>query len=271
MTPTDLIYRDAIRWITLHGQSITARNALTQSSIDVPPMLFDATPLVTLRKTAWQKALREMEWFLSGDAKCPEELLDWWSGQLNPQGEYLRGYGSQWRAWNGYYDQIGPLIFGLMQHPTSRRHVITTWNPLDMANITRINENPATPTTCHSTVIQFFVRGDALHLSSYQRSADMLLGLPHNLIQSWALLLWIARQSGLKVGTMRWLIGDAHVYQDSSHLQTVFELLRADIKVQPGGPELIYHGGIGDEFKAEDFEMIGEIPEPVTKIRPKLL
>ena len=271
MTLTDLMYRDAIRWITLHGQSITARNALTQSSIDLPPMIFDATPLVTLRRTAWQKAIREMEWFLSGDAKCPDDLLDWWAGQLNPNGEYLRGYGSQWRQWHGFYDQIGPLIFGLMQHPTSRRHILTTWNPLDMFNITRLNANPNTPTTCHSTVIQWFVRGGALHLSSYQRSADMLLGLPHNLIQSWALLLWIARQAGLQSGTMRWIVGDGHIYQEHSHLQAVFELLQEETRVDTHAPELIYQGGVGDDFRAADFEMMGEIPEPVTTVRPRLL
>lgn len=248
------------------------RNHYAYSLITSDNILFANTPLVTVRKTAWKKALREMEWFLSGDSKCPDELLDWWDGQLSSYGRYHAGYGEQLRSFGSRFDQIGSLIQSLIHHPCSRRHVITTWNPSDMDIITVLNDNLKTPTTCHGTIIQYFVRDGKLHASTYQRSADVLLGVPHNFIQHWALLLWLARQANLEVGTLRWLLGDAHVYNEPSHLEVAQQIIHADLTQRTlPNPTLVYHGVTGDEFIASDFEMMGEIEEPVTTIRPKLL
>jgi len=263
------VYQDIIRYVHCRGDLVDARNALTKSLVDVPPVIFTSTPLVTYRATAWGMALREWEWFMSGDPHCPPELEKWWSGQLNPIGDYLYGYGAQLRTWNTWFDQIEFLIDGLDHHPTSRRHLLTTWNASDMASITEINENKKTPTTCHTTIAQFFVRNSFLYMTSYQRSADLLLGVPHNWIQSWAFLLWLACQVNLRPGSMRWIFGDAHIYQEESHLKAVDEILRCnqtDII-----PVLTYNGSPGTEFHTTDFKMVGEIPKPRVTTRPKLL
>ena len=47
------------------GDLVTTRNHEVYSSFNLPNVTFTTTPLVTLRKTAWKKALREMEWFLT--------------------------------------------------------------------------------------------------------------------------------------------------------------------------------------------------------------
>ena len=62
-------------------------------------------------------------------------------------------------------------------------------------------------------------------MTSYQRSADMILGVPHNWIQSWALLLWFAYHSKLKVGHLRWLFGDAHIYCHETHVTTANDII----------------------------------------------
>jgi thymidylate synthase len=96
---------------------------------------------------------------------------------------------------------------------------MTVWNPAEMASISEVNENPNTPTTCHSTLIQCFVSpGGILHMKHYQRSADMLLGVPHNWIQHWAFMLYLAHHTGLSVGSMYWILGDAHIYDEESHV-----------------------------------------------------
>ena len=79
------------------GDLVTTRNHEVYSHFDLPNITFTTTPLVTLRKTAWKKALREMEWFLSGEVTCPDELLDWWDGQLDVENYLLDGYGQQLR------------------------------------------------------------------------------------------------------------------------------------------------------------------------------
>jgi len=272
---TDRIYQDLIEQVLKRGDLIETRNHSAYSLIFSESIWFNETPLVTVRKTAWKKALREMEWFLSGDIECPNELLDWWRGQLDPDGEYLCGYGHQLRRFfdiPSTFDQIAHLIEGLKHHPYSRRHVITTWNPSEMSKITKINDNPNTPSTCHGTILQYFVRNVKLHVSHYQRSCDILLGAIHNFIQHWALLMWLAKQTGLEVGSMRWLLGDAHVYDESSHIEVANAIVNCNLyeRTLPP-PTLVYHGAVGDEFKASDFEMVGEIDVPVITTRPRLL
>lgn len=275
MTPTDAIYCSLIKTILNEGDSIPGRNGQVKRLFDLPAIGFASTPLVTVRKTAWKKAIREMEWFLSGNPKCPEELLDWWSTQLDPDGMYIAGYGEQLRSFMFTFDQIEHLLEGLIEHPYSRRHVITTWNPCEMADITALNNNPLTPTTCHTTIAQFFVTPlGGLSMHSYQRSADMLLGVPHNWIQSWALLMWVATQSGMFVDKMLWTFGDAHIYMEESHKTTAEQLAYIAEQEPPiqteGLPRLIYPNQAGP-FVTDYFEMIGEIPDPIITSRPKLL
>lgn len=282
LTKADLAYTTILR-LTSQGDHLVTRNAEVRSCIDLPRLVFDEAPLVTVRKTAAMKAIREMEWFVSGDSRCPDDLLDWWRGQLSPGGALISGYGEQLRySGNLSFDQVEFTFKSLRTNPNSRRLVMTVWNPTDMAFITDLNGNPNTPTCCHSIVIQFFVREGALHMTSYQRSADLLLGAPHNWIQSWALLVWFAYHAHLKVGTMSWMFGDAHIYQEESHVRCVDQLLGAvdkaeDFEIVTPYLDYYWHGGMDVEapempaFLASDFKLSGEMPEPVSLIRPKLL
>lgn len=275
MTKTDEIYCSLLKSIMSTGEQVPCRNGSTFRSFTLPTVVFDSTPLVSVRKTAWHKAIEEMEWFLSGDATCPANLLDWWEGQLNNENRYLAGYGEQLRKFLGadsQFDQITALINGLRSNPFSREHVITTWNPLDMTIIKKINNNERTPACCHTTIAQFFVSETGLvSMHSYQRSADFLLGVPHNWIQSWALLLWLCAQTDTFPDKMLWTFGDAHLYKHSSHMQTVDQLLAIKLPLAHITPRLIYNGGINSDFHAADFEMIGTVPEPIVLIKPKLL
>lgn len=285
---TDLIYLDALAQVEFMGTLKPGRNGDTVSYYAVDEMKFTQTPLVTLRKTAWKMAIREMEWFMSGDPKCPEELLPWWKDQLDENGYYFGGYSQQFRAcetgFSEGFDQIKYLLESIKEHPNSRRACLTTWNPWEMAHITELNANPKTPTACHSSFVQLHVCEGRLHLFSYQRSADMLLGLPHNWIQSWALLLWFAHWAKLEPGSLMWKIGDAHIYCDDSHRETLKALLSHRTRLGWEGNQkdnpfaLLYQPPtaidlIGDcpAFKADHFRMIGEIPYPSVSLRPKLL
>ena len=268
MNIADVCYYSLIGQVLEYGELIETRNHAAYSLIDSDTIIFHKTPLVTLRKTAWRKALREMEWFLSGEAKCPDELLDWWEGQLNPKGLYYAGYGEQLRHYGYCFDQIASLIEGIKAHPYSRRHVITTWNPHEMSVITRLNNNPRTPSCCHMTVNQYFVRKGKLSARTYQRSCDVILGCIHNWIQHWALLMWLAHHTSLEVGSLIWDFGDLHLYAEESPLEVARAIL-ASGGTNCKNPKLIYKG-TGD-FKASDFELEGFVDAPVSTVRPKLL
>lgn len=271
--------------IITKGRKVITRNAPAYRLIDYPHILFDQTPLFTIRKIAWKKALREMEWFMSGEPKCPSELMDWWAGQLNPQNEYWGGYGEQMRQ-QGLsftdcptqegFDQVSAILHSLKEHPYSRRHIMTTWESSTMYRITDINGNIHTPTTCHGSLTQFFVQDECLHMKTYQRSADILLGVPHNWIQYWALLYYFAYHTNLNIGTLIWIFGDLHLYDEPSHIDCARSILDQDIYAHPINFALEYHysGTMKNgcpEFLAKDFTVKGEIPAPTVLIRPKLL
>jgi thymidylate synthase len=271
MTFTDLVYISLLRAIKSAGNVRPSRNHPVQSHFGLPVVTFNSFPLVTVRKTAWKLAIREMEWFLSGDPHCPSELSEWWGGQLNPKGCYYGGYGNQFRDFNEHFDQVAELIDSIEDHPFSRRLVLTAWNPAEMAVITNLNENEKTPTTCHTTIAQFYVCDGILSMKSYQRSADMLLGVPHNWVQSWAMLMWFAQRTGFGVGSMQWIFGDAHIYQEESHLAALDEILNANTEVPLCHPELDLKPTNSFQFSASNFDIVGDIPSPATTIRPKLL
>lgn len=281
MNITNSIYKSLLHTVRETGELISTRNHEVKRSFLLPNTTFTETPLVTIRKTAWKKAIKEQEWFLSGQPKCPEELLDWWEPQLNTEGCLLDGYSVQFRHSiysYGSFDQLKFILDGLKNNPNSRRLLISLWNPGDMAEITETNRNPNTPTCCHSILIQFFVSQGKLHMKTYQRSADMLLGVPHNWIQSWAFLLYLAYHSGLGVGSLTWMWGDSHIYQEESHFRISNEIIEEEESVRHNNPQLVYRPtNIQYDwnnvpiFKAEDFFMEGVIDKPVVIGRPKLL
>jgi hypothetical protein len=54
-------------------------------------------------------------------------------------------------------------------------------------------------------------------------------------------------------------------------MQVVDQMAGLHRKSLPPFPRLHYVGQEGSDFAANDFEMIGEIPEPVITTKPKLL
>lgn len=141
-------------------------------------------------------------------------------------GDIGKGYGHQWRNFGAIedeavdvgafgqrsvlysregIDQIEWVINEIKTNPNSRRMIVTGWNPHEIEDV----DLPP----CH-TLFQFFVEDGKLSCQLYQRSADILLGVPFN-IASYALLTHlIAAECGLGVGEFVWTGGDIHVYSN---------------------------------------------------------
>lgn len=256
MNIADTVYFDLIHSIMVMGQTLTTRNSTVRRLIYYSAS-FTETPLVSLRKTSWKSALREWEWFMSGSNNIRDahsSIHSWWEPWADKDGFVNHNYSLQFREFYGRertpVDQIDHLIEGIQDHPFSRRNVITTWNTADMVS-------PTCPiTNCHGTIIQAFVEPDnSLHLLTYQRSVDTICGLPHNWIQYWAFLLWLAHRGNRRVGSLRWIGGDVHIYDVHNDLYR--RMLEIPYDQYKETPRLIYTPSSRD-FLAEDFSLQGD-------------
>ena len=171
-------------------------------------------------------------------------------GELGPV------YGKQWRNFSGI-DQLEWVINEIKTNPTSRRLIVSAWNPAEIEEMAKAGLPP-----CH-TLFQFYVSPDKkLSCQLYQRSADLFLGVPFN-IASYALLtMMVAQACDLGLGDFVHSFGDVHIY--NNHEGQVLEQLSRSprelptMKINPSVTDLF-------EFKFEDFELIGYEPDPAIR------
>lgn len=237
-------YKDLLQKVVDKGIWKENRTGISTKSIIGAYMQFDLSkglfPLVTIKQTYWKQAVAEMLCFLRGYDNAAEFRkmgCTVWDANANENKEWLenihrkgkddlgRLYGKQGRNWKceGFIDidQLKNVYKDLKQGIDNRREIITYWNPGELCLM-------ALP-PCH-LLHQFSIQGDELHLCMYQRSADLGLGVPFNIVgYSW-LLLVMAQITGLKPGKFNHFIADAHIYKD--HIEGVMTMLSRDPKEQ---------------------------------------
>lgn len=106
-----------------------------------------------------------------------------------------------------YTTQLERLIETLKTNPADRRMYVTAWNPEQFADM-------ALPPCYHG--FQCFVNEkNELDLMFHMRSADVLLGLPHDILLHQLLLIMLAAQTGKRPGDLLFTLGDYHLYNNS--------------------------------------------------------
>ena len=123
------------------------------------------------------------------------------------EGETLWGaYGP--RLFGGDHDQVANVIALLKKKPSSRQAVIQLFNADDIAQ-----EHKDVPCTC---VLQMMIRGQepSLHMITYMRSNDVVLGLPHDFFCFTMLQEIVATSLSLPIGTYKHVVGSIHMYDD---------------------------------------------------------
>ncbi len=195
-------------------------------------LTFHATPLVTLRKTSWRNALRELEWLAYGNgylANLHPAAQSWWKRSVGEDGCVPHvGF------------EIEPFLAGVRDNPMSRRNVLTSYS----RGICSVPRN--------DFVLQATVdRGD-LDLFVYQRTCDVMRGAMHNWIQYWALGMWAAHHAGLKMHRLLWVAGDIHLYE--AHAKVAHNCVKADARHTR--PNLQY-SGLSKDFRADEFILDG--------------
>ena len=215
-------YIELIHSIFHYGQRRTTRNAATLSIFGVT-LHFDLKkgfPLLTTKKMFFKGIVTELAWFLRGSTdvtELHEHNNHIWDGNTKDR-NYDAGpvYGFQWRHFGADYisckedytgqgiDQIAKIIHLIKTNPHSRRIYLSAWNPMD--------EQDMCLPPCHVSY-QFYVQEKTLFCQMYQRSADVFLGLPFNIASTALLVHLIAHECELEVGSVRIVLGDAHIYE----------------------------------------------------------
>ncbi|MCA3595046.1 MAG: thymidylate synthase [Methylobacterium sp.] len=262
-------YHDLMQRVLDEGVEKTDRTGTGTLSLFGAQMRFDlgaGFPLVTTKKLHLKSIIHELIWFLSGETNIKylkENGVSIWDEWADENGDLGPVYGQQWRSWpapNGTtIDQIDLLLKDLKRAPDSRRLIVSAWNPTDVPKMALA--------PCHC-LFQFYIaqpkgaKRPRLSCQLYQRSADLLLGVPFN-IASYALLThMIAEVSDLDVGDFVHTFGDVHLY--SNHLeQARLQLSRAHrplphLKLNPAVKSLF-------DFRFEDIAIAGYDPHPAIK------
>lgn len=270
-------YLDLCKLILSQGTKKDDRTGTGTISYFGAQMRFDLKegfPLLTTKRVHLKSIIHELLWFISGDtnikylvdrdvriwndwpyakyrqsAEYQGETIEEFAQKIKESNDFAAKwgnlgpvYGKQWRNFSGI-DQLTELIEQIKTNPTSRRLIISAWNPAEIQDM-------ALP-PCHC-FMQFYVNNGELSCQLYQRSADVFLGVPFN-IASYALFtMMIAQVCDLKCGVFVHTIGDAHIYLN--HLEQIDRQLKREPRALPRmkiNPEVksIY------DFKYEDFTL----------------
>ncbi len=224
--------------------------------------LRDGFPCLTTKKLHLRSIIHELLWFLNGDTNIKylnENRVTIWDEWADENGGLGRVYGAQWTDWKtpegDSINQIEQVIDQIKNNPTSRRLMVSAWNPGELHLM-------ALP-PCHS-LFQFYVNPDRGELSCqlYQRSADLFLGVPFN-IASYALLtMMVAQVCDLKPGDFVHTFGDLHLY--ANHI----EQAKLQLTREPRGlPTMRINPNVKaiDAFTFDDFELVDYDPHPTIK------
>jgi len=249
--------------ILKNGKSKPSRGVHGLKSIFGYQMHFDMRagfPMITTKKMPFKILLHELLWFVSGDSNIKylqDHRIHYWDDFADKDLNLGPVYGVQWRTWKdpngGTIDQLAWAIDQIKNNPDSKAIIVSAWNPADL-------EEMRLP-PCH-TMFQFDVTKGKLRMQLYQRSSDVFLGLPFNIAQYSMLLHMVAHVTGLEARELVVSIGNAHLYKN--HIdQAKEQVTRTPMKF----PQLKINRTIKsiDDFKAEDFELVGYESHPHIK------
>jgi thymidylate synthase len=193
-------YQDLLLDIVANGTAITSRKGDSHQVLGKTLTLDGMeVPLITGRRMYPNGIIGELKGFLN-DAQTDEEYraygCNFW-GAWTGQGI---DYASLLHDFNGI-NQLQRTIDTLRNHPGSRKHVISLWDPS--------SDTLQPPCVMH---YQWLVEHDKLHMIWSQRSADALIGLASDMFSAWLFNLLMSKATGYWPGKIYMQLGSAHIY-----------------------------------------------------------
>ncbi|AUG84855.1 thymidylate synthase [Microbacterium phage Dismas] len=268
-----LTFEELLAHVVNNGEVRTDRTGTGTLSVFAPPPLSFSledgrVPLITSKRVPWKMATAEFLWMLTGSTNV-NHLRQWspamaglWDSWANKDGDIGPTYGAQYRDAGGSLltqqlnavpglavvppsnptgvDQVREVVSRLLSGADTRRALISLWS---VAELRDMAIEPC------MVLFQFSLRGpayDQLHLHVYQRSADMMLGVPFDLYQAGLLAHLVARELSLVTGRdiqarrMVWSAGDVHVY--ANQLEAAREQLGQSYGAEPMRARVVIDG-----------------------------
>ena len=256
-------YETLLKHVYQNGSDKSDRTGTGTRSIFGHQMRFNLNegfPLVTTKKVHLKSIIYELLWFLRGDTNIKflkDNGVSIWDEWADDKGELGSIYGYQWRSWPApdgrHIDQISNIIDTIKNNPDSRRIIVSAWNVADI-------DKMALP-PCH-TLFQFYVLDGKLSCQLYQRSADLLLGVPFNIASFALLTMMVAQVCNLEYGDFVHTFGDVHIYKNH------FEQVELQLSREPRAyPKMNINSDVDTifDYKYEDFSLEGYNPHPSIK------
>ena len=226
-------------------------------------------PMITTRKSFYKSAIAEFLGYIRGYDNAADfralgtktwdanaNLNEVWLNSAHRKGEDDMGrvYGVQGRSWmkpdGTTLDQLKKIVDNLKNGIDDRAEILTFYNPGEF-------ELGCLRPCMHTHT--FSLLGDTLHLTSYQRSCDVPLGLNFNQVQVFAFLALMAQITGKKAGKAYHKIVNAHIYEDQLELMQDVQLKREpfaspQLKINPKITSL---EDLETWVTMDDFEVVG--------------
>ena len=268
-------YLNLIKDIFENGVDCVDRTGIGTTSVFGKSISFDLTdnklPMLTSKKLFARGVIEELLFFIRGDTNSKlleEKNVNIWKGNTSrafldsknlkdyPEGEMGPMYGYQWRNFNGV-DQLQNCLNLIKNDPNSRRIMVTAYNPSV--------SDKCVLDPCH-LFFQFYVKNGELSCQWYQRSVDVGLGLPFNILSYAILTHLMAKASGLKAKELIFVGGDTHIYLN--HKDALKQQLQRSIYAMPTLEIKKSISSIEDMESLEfsDFEILNYQSHPTIKM-----
>lgn len=210
MSQFEMNYAQLIKH-ALHTKARKTRNAATQSffgaHLTVDELKLDAFPVLLHRKMFYKGVLGELAAFLQGPTNVKDFSdygCNYWKAWGDENGDLCLDYGNLWRDFEGV-DQLQTVVGSLKADPYGRRHIISGWHPGHLPDLSL--------PCCHMLYQWYVTDSGQLDMMWYQRSVDLMVGLPSDIILAAMFNILMAQTVGLKPGRLNFFLGDCHVYE----------------------------------------------------------
>ncbi len=294
-THIDTQYRELLQKILDYGERTNTQLETDAITLMAPGSmrfkLAEGFPMITernmapkeserLQVTIWRQAIAEIIGFINGartlkelesygcywwapwgtEAKCHKRGLE--TGDLGP-GSYGAAFHDFPTVDGAGYNQFKNIIEQMKELPHLRTHFITPWVPQYIIR-GKGKTQKVVVAPCHGW-LHFRILDNKLTVHMFQRSGDVPIGVPSNMVQYGALTMMLAQVLDVEPYEYIHTISDAHIYVDQ--VDAVKTMLEREPRPLP---KMRLTNPTKDlfSFRKDDFELSDYNPHPGIKNIP---